>query len=61
MQKEICFRITNLWNIFLNFEHGQKYPSFKKNFFLAMPCSMWDLSSLIRDGTWTPCIGSMES
>ena len=35
MQKEICFRITNLWNIFLNFEHGQKYPSFKKKFFFG--------------------------
>ena len=52
--------MTSLWNIFLNFEHGQKHPSFKKNF-LAIWCSMRDLSSLIRDGTCTPCTGSMES
>ena len=30
-------------------------------FFLAALCSMWDLSSLTRDQTQAPCIGSMES
>ena len=30
-------------------------------FFLAMLCSMWDLSSPTRDQTHAPCIGSMES
>ena len=29
--------------------------------FLAMPCSMRDLSSLTRDQTCAPCIGSAES
>ena len=28
---------------------------------LAILCSMWDLSSLTRDKTQVPCIGSMES
>ena len=30
-------------------------------FFLAMPHSMWALSSLTRDQTCTPCTGSIES
>ena len=30
-------------------------------FFLAMLCSMWDLSSPTRDQIHVPCIGSMES
>ena len=30
-------------------------------FFLAVPCSMWDLSSTTRDRICTPCIGSVES
>ena len=30
-------------------------------FFLATLHSMWDLSSLTRDGTCAPCIGSVES
>ena len=29
--------------------------------FLATLGSIWDLSSLIRDGTWVPCYGSTES
>ena len=29
--------------------------------FLAMPCSMWDLSSLTSDRTGAPCSGSVES
>ena len=29
--------------------------------FSAVPHSMWDLSSLTRDLTHTPCIGSTES
>ena len=29
--------------------------------FLATLRSIWDLSSLIRDGPWVPCIGSTES
>ena len=29
-------------------------------FFLAMPCSMWDLSSPTRDQTHAPCIGSVS-
>ena len=29
--------------------------------YLAMPYSMWDPSSLTRDGIWVPCSGSMES
>ena len=29
--------------------------------FLAMPCGMWDLSSLARDTTYTLCLGSTES
>ena len=29
--------------------------------FLTAPCSIWDLSSLARGWTYTPCIGSMES
>ena len=33
----------------------------KQIFFSAAPCSMWDLSSLTRDQTHTPCTGSMES
>ena len=28
---------------------------------LASPHGMWDLSSLTRDQTWDPCIGSAES
>ena len=28
---------------------------------LDLSCSMWDLSSLIRDQTWAPCIGNAES
>ena len=30
-------------------------------YFLAMPHGMWDLNSLTRDQTCTPCIGSTES
>ena len=30
-------------------------------YFLATPCSMWDLSSSTRDQTCTPCVGSTES
>ena len=30
-------------------------------FFLAVPCGMWDLSSLTRDQTCAPCMGSVES
>ena len=30
-------------------------------FFLAAPCSMWDLSSPTRDQTPAPCSGSVES
>lgn len=30
-------------------------------YLLAVPHCMWDLSSLTRDGTCTPCIGSKES
>ena len=30
-------------------------------FFLALPHSMWDLSSQTRDRTGTPCSGSAES
>ena len=29
--------------------------------FLVIPCGIWDLSSLTRDETHAPCIGSMES
>ena len=29
-------------------------------FFLAVPCGMWDLSSLTRDETQAPCSGSVE-
>ena len=29
--------------------------------FLAMPCSIWDLSSLSRERTHASCIGSLES
>ena len=35
-----------------------------KNFFfyfLAAPCSMWDLNSPTRDRTHIPCSGSTES
>ena len=31
--------------------------SFQKKFFLSALCSMWDLSSLARDWTQSPCIG----
>ena len=30
-------------------------------YFLAAPCSIWDLSSPTRDRTLTPCTGSAES
>ena len=30
-------------------------------FFLAVLCSMWDLSSLTKDQTCALCIGSMET
>ena len=30
-------------------------------FFLALLCSLWDLSSPTRDQTWTPCSGSLDS
>ena len=30
-------------------------------FFLATPCSTWDLSSLTKDRTGVPCSGSSES
>ena len=33
----------------------------KITFLLAAPCSMWDLSSLIRDQTHIPGTGSLES
>ena len=33
---------------------------FKKKF-LATPCGRWDPSSLTRDPTHAPCIGSTES
>ena len=43
-------------------------PSFKSKHldiyffvFLAMQQGMWDFSSLTKDGTCAPCIGSMES
>ena len=29
--------------------------------FKTTPCGMWDLSSLTKDGTRDPCIGSAES
>ena len=29
--------------------------------FLVMPCDLWDLSSLTRDQTHSPCSGSAES
>ena len=29
-------------------------------FFLAVPHGLWNLSSLIMDGTYVPCIGSTE-
>lgn len=35
--------------------------SFKETFFLAMTHGLWDLSSLIRDGTPAPCSGTTES
>ena len=34
---------------------------FPKFSFLAVVHSMWDLSSLTRNGTRAPCSGSMES
>ena len=34
---------------------------FKKKFFLAAPCGLWDLSSQIRDCTWVPYSGSSET
>ena len=38
------------------------FLSFSFSFsFLAVPRSMWDLSSLTRDQTRAPCIGSAES
>ena len=33
----------------------------KKFFFVAVLHGMWDLISLIRDGTLIPCIGSTET
>ena len=33
----------------------------KQLLFFGCPLSMWDLSSLTRNGTCTPCIGSAES
>ena len=44
----VCFLKDSLIIIFL-----------KK--FLAVPCGMWDLSSLTRDRTHAPCIGRAES
>ena len=40
---------------FISFIHTHKI------FFLAVPSSMWDVSSLTRDHTSTPCTGSSES
>ena len=53
----------NTWNY--PYKHGiclqEDHRLGKVNFFfffLATPCSMWDLSSLTRDQTRAPCRGS---
>lgn len=35
--------------------------SLYNSFILAAPWSMWDLSSMTKDGTHAPCIGSVDS
>ena len=45
--------------IFLSIRSLHEFLFFKK--FLAMPHDMWDLSSLTRDQTCAPCIGSADS
>ena len=47
---------------FFFFNHGSAMLSAKKSlFFFSLPLGMWDLSSLTRDQTHAPCIGSMAS
>ena len=44
--------------------HGQGMLYRRGNmlsFFLAAPCSTWDLNSLTTDWTCVPCSGSVES
>ena len=57
-------------SFYTTYQHiGQCWPSpiflfcrfFFFFFFLTTPCGMWDLSSLTRDRTCAPCIGSAES
>ena len=46
------------FNLFFESQILKNTPLF---YFLAVPCSMQDLSSLTSDRTHAPCNGSMES
>ena len=60
-ESDTTLRLNNNNNLFPSIFYGCFIITSFFFFFLAMPGSLWDLSSPIRDQTGAPCIGRVES
>ena len=57
----LIFLLSHQGNYYSEFSGWLSSSCFYLFLFLAAPCGMWDLSSLMRDPTQAPCIGRTES